>query len=89
MIPKIVSVPLRGCGFEIVEGVLLIVSFIVSVPLRGCGFEILASGSLVPRGSKQHFAARIGFPSALLRQSVLKATASGMALSAARIPPIV
>ena len=61
----------------------------VSVPLRGCGFEILASGSLVPRGSKQHFAARIGFSSALLRQSVLKATASGMALSAARIPPIV
>ena len=56
-----VSVPLRGCGFEIDplrnqerdrrQ---------VSVPLRGCGFEILASESLVPRGSEWRFAARIG-----------------------------
>ena len=89
-ITKIVSVPLRGCGFEMRQVVLLSPQLLsVSVPLRGCGFEILASGSLVPRGSKQHFAARIGFPSVLLRQSVLKATASGMALSAARFSPIV
>ena len=57
----------------------------VSVPLRGCGFEILASGSLVPRGSKQRFAARIGFTSVSLRQCVPKTAASHIALSAARI----
>ena len=36
-----VSVPLRGCGFEITLSLNLTGrSVIVSVPLRGCGFEI-------------------------------------------------
>ena len=56
-----VSVPLRGCGFEIVMyNVKIAPARAVSVPLRGCGFEILASESLVPHGSEWGFAARIG-----------------------------
>ena len=39
-----VSVPLRGCGFEIndINQVSALEGEIVSVPLRGCGFEIYA-----------------------------------------------
>ena len=38
----VVSVPLRGCGFEIPKDAPLSTSLItVSVPLRGCGFEII------------------------------------------------
>ena len=37
-----VSVPLRGCGFEIFRiFYLYVATFLVSVPLRGCGFEIV------------------------------------------------
>ena len=38
---RYVSVPLRGCGFEmIIEDMIDRLDNIVSVPLRGCGFEI-------------------------------------------------
>ena len=43
--PLPVSVPLRGCGFEILEiknaNIFIIPN--VSVPLRGCGFEIIGT----------------------------------------------
>ena len=39
----VVSVPLRGCGFEIMVKIILNAAsrLIVSVPLRGCGFEMI------------------------------------------------
>ena len=39
-IQDFVSVPLRGCGFEIKQMQWSARGKIVSVPLRGCGFEI-------------------------------------------------
>ena len=38
---RLVSVPLRGCGFEMMIVVICMTpNLFVSVPLRGCGFEI-------------------------------------------------
>ena len=115
----VVSVPLRGCGFEIVCIGLrgntvrsqfpspcgdVVLKFLLRLVFRmedltfpsPCGDVVLkslrlgalcgaAQNSILRRGSKQHFAARIGFSPVSRRQRVLKTTASHTALGAARI----
>ena len=84
---RIVSVPLRGYGFEI--GIYTGGSDSrrdgVSVPLRGYGFEILAVRCLAVPSSICRFAARMYFPSLSWRRCVLKAAVCPTALSAAGI----